>query len=199
MVKYTAIADVGETLIELLRDNMKNMVSPESIILISPGEVDAKDSLRISLFLYLVTENSHLKNLGMQRIDSNKARYPSMALDLFYMMTSYPSPGIQDKTERTKEEHSVLGRAMQVLSDNSILAGSVLRGSLVESGDELHISLTSLTIDEMTKIWSNFQGKPFRSSVYYLVTPVSIDSTREIGIQRVVSKETDHGMNMKNI
>jgi hypothetical protein len=192
MSGYTAIADIGETLIDLLRNSMKDLIPPDSIVLFSPGEIETNDSLRLSLFLYQVAENIHMKNQEMQIIDSTRLKYPSMGLDLYYMLTSYPSSGISDKTERMKEEHSVLGRAMQVLNDNAILTGSVLKGSLARDGDELHVMLAPTSLDDMTKIWTVFPGKSFRTSVCYLVTPVMIDSAREIGVQRVKSKETNY-------
>lgn len=39
MAYYTMIADVDETLIKLLRDNMCNLIPPDSIILFSPQVV----------------------------------------------------------------------------------------------------------------------------------------------------------------
>jgi hypothetical protein len=107
------------------------------------------------------------------------------------MFTSYPS-GIQDITERTREEHSILGRTIQIINDNSILAGSVLKGNLNVNGYELHITLTPVSLDDMTKMWTTFPGKSFRSSICCLVTPVLIDSGREITVQRVVSKESGY-------
>ncbi len=194
MSDYTAISDVGETLIDLLRDNMKDLISPDSIVLFSPGELDANDSVRLSVFLYQVVENIHLKNQEMQIIDTTRLKYPPLSLDLYYMLTSHPSSGIPDKTERAKEEHSVLSRAMQVLHDNAILTGSVLKGSLANNDDELHIVFNPMSLDDMTKMWTAFPGKSFRTSASYLVTPVMIDSTHEMNVQRVLSKETDHNI-----
>lgn len=192
MSDYTAIADVGETLIELLRDNMKELITKkESIVLASPGEIEANDDVRLSLFLYQVLENVHLKNQEMQIKNPTTLTFPPIALDLYYMLTSYPS-GTQDITERTKEEHSILGRAIQVMNDNSILTGSVLKGNLGTNGYELHITLSPLSLDDMTKMWTTFPGKPFRSSICCLVTPVMIDSGCEATVQRVVSKETGY-------
>lgn len=194
MSNYTAIQDAGQTLIDLLRENMGDIINPDSIMLISPGEITGNDNVRISLFLYQVLENMHLKNQEMQKIDSNKFRYPPLALDLYYMLTTYPSPQIPDRTERTKDEHMILGRAMQILYDNSILTGSILRGSLAENSEELYVTLSPMSIDDMTKIWTTFQGRPFKPSPCYLVTPVNIDSARpEISVPRVVSKETGPG------
>lgn len=184
----TAIADVGETLVDLLRENMKDLTqasSVDSIALVSPGEIEGKDNVRLSIFLYHIEENIYLKNQEMEKKDYSVLKAPPLAVDLYYMLTSYPSPGIQDRTDRTREEHSILGRAMQILHDNSILTGSALKGNLSASDTLLHVIITSLSLDDMSKIWSTFKEKSFRPSVCYLVTPVKIESLREKKIKRV--------------
>lgn len=191
---YTTIADVSETLTYLLRSNMEDLINPDSIILFSPGEVEASDSVRLSLFLFQINENVHMKNQEMQIINPTKLKYPPLILDLFYMLTSYPSSGIQDKTERTKEEHRILGKAMQTIHDNSIITGPLLRGCLIDDGQELHISQTSLNLDDMTKIWSTFQDRSFRPSVCYLVSNVRIESTRGKETKRVIERNFDSYM-----
>jgi hypothetical protein len=185
MSDYTAIADVGETLVELLRGNMQDLIPEDSIALVSPGEIEGKDNIRLSLFLYQVNENTYLKNQEMEKMGSSRLKAPSIALDTYYMLTSYPSSGIQDRTERTREEHSILGRAIQVLHDNPILTGSVLKGSLPAHDTELRVVVTSMSLDDMSKIWSTFKEKSFRPSVCYQVTPVKIESSREKSISRV--------------
>lgn len=187
-MNYMAIADVGETIIELLKERMADMIPPDSIALTSPGEIEATDAVRLSLFLYQVVENAHLKNQEMELVNTSKLRYPPLTLDLSYLLTSYPSSGIQDKTEKTKEAHSILGKALWIFHDNPILKGSVLRGSLAENNEELHISQTLLNLDDMTKIWSTFQDTPFRPSICYLVTPVRIGSDRETRADRVLER-----------
>lgn len=194
MSDYRAIADVGETLVELLRDKIfeiTHQIPKESIVLASPGEIEDKDNVRLSLFLYQILENPHLKNQEMQIKDHSTLKFPPIALDLYYMLTSYPS-GTLDLTDRTKEEHNILGMGIQILNDNVVLTGSALKGSLAMNNDEFHITLNPVSLDEMTKMWTTFPGKPFRSSFCFLVTPVSIDSNRELGIQRVISKESNH-------
>ena len=44
----------------------------------------------------------------------------------------------------------------------------------------------------LRQIWTAFQDVAYRLSVVYLVTPVKIDSTRQLGMQRVLSKEMNH-------
>ncbi|AKB18659.1 DUF4255 domain-containing protein [Methanosarcina sp. WWM596] len=191
MSDYGAITDIGETLIELLRDNMEDLIPKQSIVLASPGEIEDKDNVRLSLFLYQVIENVHLKNQEMQMKNSTTIIFPPIALDLYYMLTSHISSGEHDLTEKTREEHSILGRAIQILNDNPTLTGSVLKGNL-DRNEAFHMSITSLSLDDLSKIWTTFQGKPFRPSICYLVTPVMIGSGREITVHRVVSKEAGY-------
>ncbi len=185
MSDYNAIADVGETLIELLRENMSDLIPDGSkIALVSPGEIEDNDNFLLSLFLYQVSENINLRNMEMENMGPSKLKAPPLALDLCYMLTSYPQE-IGDSLARAKEEHRNLGRAMQVLHDNTVLAGSVLRGSLSANNTELRVIGTSLSLDDLIKIWSTFGGKSFRPSVCYQVTPVRIESSREKTVSRV--------------
>lgn len=177
----TEIADVGEILITLLKDNMG--IPRDTIMLISPGEIEANDNVRLSLFLYQVIESPYMKNQEMQNIDSAHLKYPPLTLELYYMLTAHPASGIPDRTERTKEEHGILGKAMRIIYDYSILAFSDY---------ELRITLNPMSLDDMTKIWTTFQDRPFRPSACYLVTPVRIDSERQKSVKRVESKEQQH-------
>ncbi len=197
MSSYTAIEDAGITLLNLLKNNMKNMgdIIPEnqidtSIILGSPGKAEEMDGVRISLFLYQIVENIHLKNQEMQRIGISTENYPPISLDLYYMLTAHPgTQNQQDITESTKQEHRILGRAIQILHDNSTVRMETIDPDIKE---EWHIILNPLSLDDMTKIWTTFQGKSMRPSVCYLVTPIQIHSEREKTVQRVVTKEMRH-------
>lgn len=194
MSDYTAIADVSYTLIDLLRNKMEGLIDPDSIVVVSPGEIEANDNVRLSLFLFQMIENVHMKNQEMQIINPTKLKYPPLIMDLSYMLTSYTSSKIQDKTERTMEEHSILGKAVQILHENSIITDPFLRGSLTDDGQELHISQNPLNLDDMTKIWSTFPDQPFRPSVCYLVSNVRIESTKEKETKRVIERNFDSYM-----
>ncbi len=181
----TAIADVSDTLINLLRDNMEDLIpNRNEIALISPGEIGQGDIVRLTLFMYRVIENIHMKNQDMEIIDSTHLKYPPLTLDLHYMLTSHPLAQDGDRTGRTLDEQRILGRAMRILYDSSVL---------LISDDEIRISTDPLSLDDMTKIWTTFQNRPFRPSACYLVTPVKIDSMRDMSVKRVERKETESG------
>ncbi len=181
MGSFTAIADIGDTLVALLQSNMKDVIdSANSIVLGLPDN----ETPRISLFLYKVEENASLKNQNMIPIDNESYRHPPLALDLHYILTVY-----SNTSERigTSEEHRILGRAMQVMNDNMIIAGPVLQGGLKGSPDEFRITLNPMSMDEITKVWSTFPKLAYRTSVAYLVTPVLIESLRIDNEKRVLT------------
>lgn len=193
MAGYSAIADAGEAIVELLRGRMGDFVDREEVALASPGGTGANDDARLTVYLYRVAENDHLMNTGPQPAGHDRIRRPPLALDLYYLLTAHPSGRNGDETAKTREQHAVLGRALQVLRENPVLRGSDLRGSLAaESGNELRISRVSMndqSMDELVSIWNTFGETPFQPSVSYLVSPVIIETDGEEPIQRVVERQ----------
>lgn len=191
MAEYTAIEDVGDTLVALLRDQMDDLISRErEIALASPGDIEQGDDVRLSLYLYRLTENSHLKNAERKVVDPETRRERPLELELYYLLTAHLPRGGNDPTAKTKEQHSVLGRAMQVLHDNPVIQGSNLEGSLA-GGQELRVTPTSMSSDEIVNLWNTFQEKPYQPSFSYLVTPVTIESTQETETQRVRERQLE--------
>ncbi|OPX86538.1 MAG: hypothetical protein A4E53_02971 [Pelotomaculum sp. PtaB.Bin104] len=191
MSEYTVIADVGETLIRLLRDNMSDLVNPDSIVLLSPADVE-RQNIRLTVFLYSILENSYLKNREVLQEGPDNLRYSPLTIDLHYMLTTYASAQIPELTERTLEEHRILGRAMRILYDNAILRGSALQGNLAGGDEELRITLEALSLDDLNKIWTSFPNVHYHPSVGYLVTPVAIESARVTETQRVITRKTEY-------
>ncbi len=191
MSEYTAIADIGDTLINLLKDNMSDLINPDMIVLLSPAEVEGQN-IRLTLFLYSIVENPYLKNREGIDLHPDGLQYPPLTLDLYFLLTTYASTQIPDLTERTLEEHRILGRAMRIFYDHPVLRGSGLRGGLAGTPDELRIILNPLSLDDLNKIWTSFPNRHYRPSVSYIVTPAMIDSTRITGTKRVVVRGMEY-------
>lgn len=187
MSDFTVIGDIGETLKKLLEDDPWSGISsrPE-ITFKSPKEIkdDGGNPNKVSLFLYQIIENVYLKNEEAQRIDNSNLRLSPLPLDLLYLVTPYS----EDKTQ----EKIILGKVMQIFHDNAILSGTVLQGDLSGTDEEIKLLINPISLDDLTKMWSAFQEVSYRLSLTYMVTPVKIDSTHQVSIQRVVSKETNH-------
>lgn len=189
MSEFTVVGEIGETLKKLLEDDPWTGISPKpEITFKSPKEIkdDGGSTNKVSLFLYQIHENPYLKNEEPLRVDNSHLHIPPLILDLLYLVTPYSD----DKTQ----EKYILGKVMQIFYDNAVLSGSVLQGALSGTDEEIKLLYNPISLDDLTKIWSAFQEVAYRLSVSYMVTPVKIDSTREMGMQRVVSKEMGHYM-----
>jgi hypothetical protein len=184
MSDYTVFDDITNTLMSLLRGNIGALMPPDRISGDSPAEIADDTQPSLSLYLYQIGENRHLKNIGMSETDSGDLRYPPLPVQLFYLMTSYA------KSRDTEQQ--IMGRAMQILNDNATICGSMLRGGLAGSCEEVVVTVNPLSLDEMNKLWSLFCGKSYRLSVSYQVSPVLIDSTRERAAERIIRHTTKY-------
>lgn len=183
-----AIGDVGRTIVDLLEDRMEGFIDRSDIALASPAvRGDGGNDWRLTLYLYDVTPSGH------SRSDERPEPVPGEAtptdrplvVDLQYLLTVHPASEGTDGTQKTWEQHRVLGRAMQVLRDNAVIRGSDLRGSLAD-GEDLRLSITRESLNTVMDVWSTFPDQAYEPSVSYLVTPVAIESTRERPIERIV-------------
>lgn len=160
MANYSAIAEAGASMIEVLRDNLcpEPIISPDMIGLCSPAETD---DLQLGLHLYSIKQNREYRRDGD----------PLLNLTLYYLLTAYSDADIQ---ERAYDESYILGAAIQTLNENSTLGSAYLQGSLGSDGTDVRIDLHYLTPEEMQKIWI-FPNVPYRTSVAYMVYPIIID------------------------
>jgi hypothetical protein len=192
----SAIRDVGQSLLDLLRDNMPSDVIPtpiEQIALMSPQELPQYPNVRLTLFLYSIAPCVDMRNAleipGLTEDDEAV----SEPLDLYYLLTALVPGGQSDPSDATLQSQLVLGTAMRIFFDNGILVGSLLRGDLPRD-EELRLTFQPITVEDLTRIWDVFPDTVLRASVSYLVTPVRLRSNRRRGGQRVTARDTgvDH-------
>lgn len=190
MADFTIIQYIDEAIIKLL-DNKLSMLDPLlSVINESPAKVSITGTDQgLSIYLYMIEENSHMKNMPREKIDSSNLKGKPLFLDLFYMLIPYAN--------NRSDEHKILGRAMQVLHDKSILkstdpevAGTVF--STLE--EEIRITFQPISIDDLTKIWGALKDVPYKLSVCYKVTVAKIDSELSDEIVRVRDKQIEYYM-----
>lgn len=170
MASYTAISSISKKIAELIQKELVPELIPseEYIGFAGPNE---RDSLMVGIFLYDIRESDEIKANQMTIRDLNTMRYPPVYLNLYYMITAYAEGDILFRALR---EEMILGRIIRAFHDNSII--------MSEEGDiPVKIELMKMNMEEKTKIW-NFAGVPYKLSVFYKASPVTIDSER---IQKV--------------
>ncbi len=180
MASYTIISDVGNAIVKLLRDNMVPEVIPnaDAIGMCSPSD---KGDFVLGLYLYDVKESEEVFARGMRALGQNEQRYPSKYLNLFYMLTAY---SMSDVKFRSSEEQRILGRAIQILMDHSILDAELVGNSKGADSYPIKIEMLRLDNDEKMKLW-NMPDVPYKLSLYYKVSPIEVESDRIKTVHRV--------------
>ena len=154
----------------------------------------ARDTMianQVNLYLYHTAVNPTWRNMDIPwRIRSGETARPPLAINLYYLLTAFYGDGeenIDTTTDATRllGTHRLLGRAMSILHDYAILDAEAIQAILPPS-DQLehpydqveHVRITpqTLTLDEMSKLWSSFQSQ-YRLSVAYEVSVVLIESS----------------------
>ena len=193
MAGYTAIAEVSQTLLEVIRSEIEHRedivsLDGDHVALVDPDEVSLDDDTRLSLSLYHLEENASMKNSHpRQRTDPNVAAGAPLGVDLYYLVTAHP--GGDDSTAQTLEAQRVLGLALQTFHDNAILDDEQLTEEL-EADGPLTVSLVNQSLDERTNRWSTAPETAFQPSVIYHVSSACIDSRKREELTPVTERET---------
>lgn len=174
---YGIVAEVGEVLVKLLRENMVPdvILSPNNIGLCSPDE---HGDLNLGIFLFDIEESEEVVTQGMVNTGLRRQTYPSVFLDLYYMVTAYSG---SDLKFRAGEEQKILGKVIQVFRDYSVLSEQILGEGVSLPA---RIELQKLEQYEKMRMW-NFSNIPYKVSLFYRVGPVEITSAKVKEVTRV--------------
>ncbi len=191
MGDYTIIQYIEEAIIALLENKLGTLNPVPTVTNESPVDITKVEgsNQKLSLYLYRIEENSHMKNLPREKPDPSHLKRQSLYLDLFFMLIPYASTKM--------DEHKILGRAMQALHDSSILKSTdaEVAGTVFSTLDEeIRITVEPITLDDHTKIWSALKDVPYKLSTCYKVTTAKIDSELSDAVVRVREKEIEYYM-----
>jgi hypothetical protein len=200
MSSALAVAAVTAVLKSLLRDGLTGQdilpTGDPEVTALSPDRIpstNADEHSQVNLFLYHVTPNSGWRNVGLPSRDSNGARLtnPPLALDLHYLITAYEKEELHAET--------LLGYAMQILHETPVLTRALIEqtlnlsrndaesifkkrlftSALHEQVEMIKICPQTLTIEEMSKIWTAMQAR-YRPTAAYQISVVLIQETKPV-------------------
>lgn len=188
MSEGAVIETISEILVSLLESELENLPSGRfSVNLKSPAEdIEDEDAKGVNLFLYLISENSQLRNQPWIREGNNRLRYQPLFLNLHYLITPF--------AKSQKDVHQIMTETMRVFHDYSNQDLSIGE----KSNHQLRIVLETLSLEDIFKIWRAL-NKPYRLSVSYCVQVAHIESRRDREVKLV--KERDirfHKMSIMN-
>ena len=182
MGKYSSIADISEILTDILVSGLSPELIQDSnaVMLCSP---DDRGDAALGIWLYDVKESSEVRVNGMVDRGLREQAYPPAYLSLYYMITAYSS---SDLKFRAAQEQRILGRAMQVLRDHNVIPAHTAGQG--QSGLDVRIELLDLEVREQREIWNGGE-QAYRTSLFYRVSPVELESEKKRQISRVRSIE----------
>ena len=199
MSNVLAIAAVTQLLKDLINDTLINgevstAMGADFTVTALPLDRVVSDSgteqaTQLNLFLYRVSPNSALRNadLPTRNRAGELTRRPRLALDLHYLLTAVADEELHAEI--------LLGYAMQLFHEQPILGRETIREALElatiedilprefdplrasELADQielLKITPRTLSMDDMSKLWTAFQAS-YRTSVAYDVSLVLIE------------------------
>jgi hypothetical protein len=175
MADYRAISGVSTTVRQLLQNEM-NIPIGFTVTVASPDVIidDGSDDIRLNLFLYQISENSYLKNQDLPgHGHPGTFGRPPLSLDLYYLLTAYPSAETPDAD---LEPQQVLGEAMRVLHEFATITAPHLDDSLSSEFESIKITLLPAGTEDFSKIWTALPEGKFRLSAAYQVSVVQIEN-----------------------
>jgi hypothetical protein len=170
--------------------------TPVKVSAVAPDTIDLVNDTepRLNLFLFQVTPNAGWRNHGLPSrgsVRGERLTNPPLALDLHYVVTAYSRADCQAEI--------LLGYAMHLLHENPVLGRSTIRRALnlapLDAGilpppfddlaasdladqiEQIKITPTTFSGDDMSKLWSSIQTH-YRPSAAYQVSVVLIEATQ---------------------
>jgi uncharacterized protein DUF4255 len=184
MSNTVAIAAVTATLRSLLEKEIAHEGGGLQVTTLPPDKAQQAFSAGggasgLNLFLYQTQINPSWRNMDPPgRARPNEIAYPTLALDLHYLVTAYE----KGDDPNALLAHRLLARAMLVLHDHPFLGADELRiappdNDLADQIERVRVTPHTMSLEELSKLWMIFQTG-YRISTAYQVSLVLIDSRR---------------------
>ncbi|MFN2283142.1 MAG: DUF4255 domain-containing protein [Anaerolineae bacterium] len=196
MSNYTILQDTTLELRRRIYDALDSapdadfgLSNPESDITLSPPRDQMQGNPHLSLYLYRIDQDGHLRNQPWLPDQQTGLRYPPMPIKLCYLITPL---------EREEDQNQLmLGRIIQRFHDQPVLeslGGTPLDNSHGGNSPEMRITFEALSMEELSHIWNALRTN-YRLSTAYSVHVVTVDSAQAIAeAKRVVSAHTVVGV-----
>ena len=196
MSNYTILQDTTLELRRRIYDALDSapdadfgLTNPESDITLSPPRDQMQGNPHLSLYLYRIDQDGHLRNQPWLPDQQTGLRYPPMPIRLCYLITPL---------EREEDQNQLmLGRIIQRFHDQPVLeslGGTPLDNSYGGNSPEMRIAFEALSMEELSQIWNALRTN-YRLSTAYSVRIVTVDSAQATAeAKRVVSAHTVVGV-----
>ena len=181
----TAIYEVTRALRMLLHSQL-TLVSANAVVTLLPPGDNLPEVSGVNLYLYRVTESPFTRNRPWPGDRATAASiHPPLGLQLHYLLTPLGVRPDDTSQNQGDDAHTMLGVAMRTLQQHPVVnlvhiagfdADAVLPDFLLDSFEQIKVTLSPATIEDLSKIWASI-NRPYRLSVAYEVSLVQITPT----------------------
>jgi hypothetical protein len=174
MANYRAIAATSTALAGLLRDRYPRdeFGAGLEVSLYQTRDFESPMQDGFSVYLYRVAVNGSVRNLTLRRSPDGRRFRPSLPLDLHYMITSW--------AQDVERQHRMLGWAMRLMEDTSVLSAGHLNHYLPETdtfapNEGIELICDPLSLSDYLTLWDRLRPR-LPASATYTLRMVFIDS-----------------------
>jgi hypothetical protein len=181
-----SIVGASNTLVSLLRDQLTTNedLGEYSVELYTTRQFKEPANNKISLFLYRIEIDEARRqvetrsNLASSLQSSKRV---SLGLELYYLLTVWGMGSAFG-------EHAMLQACMNVFDEFAIIPAELIDSSQSdwEANDNLRISLTQQSNEDMMRLWDSLES-PYQLSVAYIVRTVRL-RPREVASELATSR-----------
>lgn len=203
MSNALAIATVTTALAQIIRTAVQSVLPGADVLTERPDNTPMGQP-RVRLFLYQVSPNAGLRNhdLPTRTANGQLMKRPTAALDLSYLLAFYGN-------ENNLEPQQMLGATVRDIHAKPVLMRQMIEdaiasepflttSNLADAVEQVKFTPLSLSLEELSKLWSVFFQAPYALSVAYQGTAVLIESEENPVIPMPVLRrgEDDRGVHL---
>jgi hypothetical protein len=182
MSNYLAVATVTATLQRELHSVVAADVTGSTATAVRPDAPGhGVPDVGVNIFLYEIAPNAVLRNADLPTRSGNgqAVQRPIAALDLHYLMSFYGKDNdlgaqrVLGSVVRHLHSHPLLTRKM--IQDTVNNTAFLAKSNLADAIDFVRFSPLSLSLEELSKLWSIFFQTPYALSTAYRASVVFIE------------------------
>lgn len=181
MSNALAIATVTTALAQIIRSAVQSVLPGADVLTERPDSTPLGQP-RVRLYLYQVSPNSALRNhdLPTRTADGRLMKRPTAALDLSYLLAFYGNEANLEPQQMlgatVRDIHAKPVLMRQMIEDAIASEPFLITSNLADAVEQVKFTPLSLSLEELSKLWSVFFQAPYALSLAYQGTAVLIES-----------------------
>lgn len=181
MADYSILSDISKYLAGLLRENMcpELIALPSQIEVSEPG--DKNQDYILGIFLYNIEEEKDAVLPRFQQAGRLAIQQMPKPCRIFYM---FYINGASQTNYKAVDVQKIMGRTMQILSDNTQVQPNMLQPWLDSMEPLVTLSQHEISLEAKFQIWQAV-NQPYQLSLFYQAAPVLLSSHNSKDIVRV--------------